>query len=80
MSPVAITLTFSMLWWMIFLMALPFGVQRVETPQAGKAIGAPKNPGIIKKAVITTIITAILTFIFFIIMSNGWLDFLSPRE
>ena len=61
-------------------MALPIGVKRDENPQAGNAIGAPKNPKVFKKVIITTIISVILTFIFFIIMSNGLLDFLSPRE
>jgi predicted secreted protein len=79
MNPATVTLTFVMLWWLIFFMALPIGVKRDESPQAGNAIGAPKNGRIVKKMIITTIITIILTFAFFYLLSKGYLDFMSPR-
>lgn len=80
MNPATIIITFVMLWWLIFFMALPIGVERDENPQVGNAISAPKNPMLLKKVVITTIITAILTFAFFYLLTHGYLDFLSPRE
>lgn len=80
MNPVTISLTFVMLWWLVFFMSLPIGVQKEENPQAGTAISAPKNPNILKKAAATTLITAILTFSFFFLLQHGYLDFLSPRE
>jgi len=80
MNPVTIFLTFIMLWWLIFFMSLPIGVVRDENPQVGNAAGAPKNSKLLMKAFITTIIASILTFIFFYMLSNGYLDFLSPRE
>lgn len=80
MNPATISLTFIMLWWLIFFMALPIGVERDENPQVGNAISSPKNPMLLKKAVITTIIAASLTCAFFFLLTHGYLDFLSPRE
>ena len=65
MNPATVTLTFVMLWWLLFFMALPIGVQRDESLQIGNAIGAPKNARLIKKAIYTTLIATTLTFIFF---------------
>jgi len=80
MNPATVTLTFVMIWWMIFFITLPIGVQRDESPEKGNAVSSPKNANLLKKAIITTIITAILTFTFFFLLSNGYLDFMSPRE
>ena len=33
-----------LLWWWIFLMALPFGVSRQTDGEAGHDSGAPKRP------------------------------------
>lgn len=80
MNPVTISLTFCMVWMLVFFLTLPFGVSFEEKPQVGNAVSAPKNPMILKKAIITTVIAVILTATFFLLLANGYLDFLSPRE
>lgn len=80
MNPITIILTFVMLWWLLFFIMLPVGVERDENPQAGNAIGAPKNARLVKKALFTTLIATIITFGFFFLLQHGYLDFLSPRE
>jgi len=79
MNPVTTIIVFTMLWWLVFFMLLPVGVKRDENPQVGNAVSAPKNPNLGKKALITTIIAATLTFTFFYLLVNGHLDFMSPR-
>lgn len=69
-----------MLWWLIFFMALPIRIKPDKNPMRGNAQGAPSNPMLLKKAIVTTIITAVVTFIFFYLLANGYLDFMSPRE
>jgi len=80
MNPATVTLTFVMLWWLIFFMALPIGVVRDENPEIGNAAGAPKNAKLLKKALYTTLIATTLTCTFFFLLQHGYLDFLSPRE
>lgn len=53
------------LWWLIFFMALPFGVKRVENPEPGQCTGAPARPYLLRKAGITTVIAGLLTALFF---------------
>lgn len=79
MNPVSVTLTFVVIWWLIFFMALPIGIVRDDNSQAGNCPGAPKNPNLLKKAIYTSIISAILTFSFFYLMQAGLLDRFSPR-
>lgn len=80
MNPATITLTFVMLWWLIFFISLPIGIKNDNNPLKGNAIGAPSNPRLLKKAFLTTAITTIITFSFFFLLQYGYLDFLSPRE
>jgi predicted secreted protein len=80
MNPATILIVFTILWWLIFFIALPIGVQRDDAPQVGNAISSPKNAQLFKKAIYTTLIAAILTAAFFFLLQHGYLDFLSPRE
>ncbi len=52
---------FTIVWWMIFFITLPFGVTTPENPEAGHDPGAPDKPRLGIKALITTAITTILT-------------------
>ena len=49
-----------LLWWWVFLMALPFGVKVPNAIRPGHATSAPTKPMLWRKAVITTIIAGIL--------------------
>ena len=52
---------FTVTWWMVFFMTLPFGVNTPETLGPGHADSAPNRPRLWLKASITTAITAALT-------------------
>jgi predicted secreted protein len=60
MNIASLLLTFLMLWWIVFFMALPIGVKPEDAPVKGQASSAPKNPNLWQKAFITTLITALL--------------------
>ena len=49
-------------WWVVFLMALPFGAQRVRDPEAGHDPGAPQRHHLKLKLLATTLITTLLWF------------------
>ena len=74
-------IVFVIIWWIIFFSVLPLGIQsnkekfreRIE----GIDPGAPKNPKIAKKFLITTIIT---TLIFVVVYYLVKIDLLNLRE
>jgi predicted secreted protein len=45
---------FLVIWWLTLFVVLPWGVRRTENPEAGHDPGAPGNPMLLKKALITT--------------------------
>jgi predicted secreted protein len=70
---------FVVLWWFVFLIALPIGIHTEENPDLGNMRGAPKNPNLKMKIIITTIITVILTGAYFYSLQHGLFDFLNIR-
>ena len=57
-------IVYVMIWWIIFFSVLPVGIQSnkevFKERVGGEDPGAPKNPKIGKKFLITTIITTII--------------------
>ncbi|MBU8877145.1 DUF1467 family protein [Reyranella sp. MMS21-HV4-11] len=58
-------MVFFVIWWTILFCILPLGVRRVENPGAGEERGAPERPELMRKAVITTIVAAVLWLAFY---------------
>ncbi len=53
-------LVYVMIWWLLLFMVLPWGVKRNEAPEPGHDGGAPVNPMMWRKVLITTLIAAVL--------------------
>ena len=74
-------IVYVMIWWIIFFSLLPTGIQSnkevFKEKIGGMDPGAPKNPKIAKKFLITTFIT---TIIFIVIYYLGEIDLLNLRE
>ncbi len=74
-------IVYVMIWWIIFFSLLPVGIksnkevfhEKIE----GIDPGAPKNPKIAKKFLITTIITSIIFVVIYYLVK---LDLLNLRE
>ncbi|MBU6234775.1 MAG: DUF1467 family protein [Alphaproteobacteria bacterium] len=47
------------IWWTVLFAVLPWGVRQPDTPETG-VVGAPVNPNLKRKALATTIISAII--------------------
>ena len=73
-------IVYVLIWWIIFFSVLPFGIESnkeiFKDSIEGNDPGAPKNPKIAKKFLITTIITSI---IFIMIYYAVKLNFLNLR-
>ncbi len=70
------------LWWLVFFMALPFGVKPPhevgEVAGPGHSDGAPVKPRVWLKAGITTVIAAVLWCIAYYLITSGMLSFHRP--
>ena len=61
MTPIGAIVTFVMVWWLIFFMALPFGAAPEEAPQTGNVESAPARPRLLLKAAVATVLAAAAT-------------------
>lgn len=76
MNPISLVVVFVVIWWLVFFIALPIGITTEENPEKGNFKGAPSNPNLKKKAIITTIIAAILSVVYFYSVESGLFDIL----
>lgn len=58
-------MVYLVIWWIALFMVLPLGVKRVENPGRGQEPGAPERPELLRKAIITTIVAAVLWLAFY---------------
>jgi len=64
-------LVFVVIWWIVWFIALPFGVSPAESPEIGHTESAPEKPRLWLKALITTSITAVLAAIAIYVIESG---------
>ena len=71
-------IVYVMIWWIIFFSILPVGIksnkEAFRDSIEGADPGAPKNPKIGKKFLITTIITSILFIMIYYIVDLGFFN------
>ena len=74
-------IVYVMIWWIIFFSVLPVGIQSnkevFKEKIGGMDPGAPKNPNMGKKFLITTLITTIIFSVIYYLVS---IDLLNLRE
>jgi predicted secreted protein len=74
-------IVYVLIWWMIFFSVLPVGIQsnkeKYKERIEGIDQGAPNNPKIGKKFLITTIITSIIFIVIYYLVK---FDLLNLRE
>ena len=65
------------IWWCVFFAVLPWGVRGLhETGDApeGAELGAPAEPKLLKKALITSGVAAAISAVIYVMILSGWLD------
>ena len=58
------------LWWLVFFVILPFGIERDQDVTFGNDPGAPKKSLVKKKAIISSLITFFLTAVAIVIKNE----------
>ena len=78
MSITGSIIIYVMIWWIVFFSVLPIGVQSkkevFKDKIGGLDPGAPKNPKIGKKFLISTIVTSILFIMIYYIVELGFFN------
>jgi len=80
MSITGSIVVFIILWWLILFMILPRNINAQQEKRSiieGTDPGAPSNPNIFKKLVLTTVIASLLFAIIFVLT---YFDILNIRE
>lgn len=70
-------MVYLVIWWTVLFAVLPLGVKRVENPGRGQEPGSPERPQLLRKAIITSVVAAVLWIGFFILHQS---DIFSFRE
>ena len=75
--PSALAIYF-IIWWLVLFLVLPFGVRNAhesgEAVEHGNEPGAPVNPRLVRKAVITTILATAVFAVFYLAQTRGLLS------
>ncbi len=68
-------MVYLVIWWTVLFAVLPLGVKKVENPGRGQEHGSPERPQLVRKAVITTIVAAVLWIGFYILHQSDYFSF-----
>ncbi len=75
MNPGAAIVVYILIWWCVFFAALPFGVRRDDSGVAGADRGAPADPQLKKKAIVTTAAAFGIWIVVVAVIISGVFDF-----
>jgi predicted secreted protein len=78
MSTTGSLIVYISIWWIVFFSVLPIGIKsqnaKFTDELHGNDRGAPKNPKIRKKFLITTLITSIIFLVIYYLVSQNYLN------
>lgn len=66
------------IWWAVLFAVLPIAVKRQENPEPGTDPGAPEKPMLLKKALITSVVSGVVFAGVYWLMVSDYLTF-RPR-
>ena len=66
---------FLVVWWLVFLMALPFGAEPEKEPVPGNEPGAPARPRLLAKVLVTTAVSLLVTWGVAWLLASGYVEF-----
>ncbi len=71
-------MVYLIIWWVVLLTVLPWGVKVPDNPEPGHATSAPQNPMMWRKVLITTLISAVLWGVAYWLIESDWLTLRGP--
>jgi predicted secreted protein len=64
-----------LVWWVTLFAILPLWVTPSEPNDIGGPAGAPQNPMLMRKLVLTTVVAAVVWFGIYIVVHEPWFSF-----
>lgn len=78
MNPVSGVVLYVVLWFLALFVVLPIGIKPVaDADPASGWRGAPERPMLLKKAIGTTVLAAVLWGLFYLVVTSDYLSFRS---
>lgn len=71
---------FVMIWWTSLFAVLPWGNRPSENPLVGEVTSAPAKPRLLKKFLVTTLISCILWCVVYGLIASNVLNFYDMAE
>jgi predicted secreted protein len=66
------------IWWVVIFAVLPWGVRTAAPNEQGFDPGAPENPRLLTKIVVTTAIASVLWLGFYLLATSDLITFREP--
>jgi predicted secreted protein len=63
------------IWWVVVFAVLPWGVKPAADAQPGNDPGAPADPRLVLKGVVTTAIATLLWIVFYVLANSDLITF-----
>jgi predicted secreted protein len=67
--------TYIVIWWIAIFAVLPWGVRPAAKGDPGAAAGAPANPRLLFKAVMTSLVAAVIWLFVYWAVTSGLVSF-----
>ena len=64
-----------LIWWMVFFCALPLGIKNIEKAKDGSMPGAPVDPGLKRKLIVTTAIATVIWAAAYALITSNLISF-----
>jgi len=78
MKAVTYVALYVMIWWVALFIVLPFGTRPMaDADPASGWRGTPETPRMGRKLLITTLVSAVIWGLFFLVITSRWLSFRS---
>ncbi len=71
---------YALIWWTTLFAVLPIGVRpdAQGDPEAGGWRGTPTQPRMLRKVIITTVVSAVLWLGVYLLIESNWISFRDP--
>jgi predicted secreted protein len=67
--------SYFLIWWTALFMVLPFWVRTPDKPEQGHMPGAPENPHLLRKFLVTSVLSAMIWLVVFGLSQARIIDF-----
>jgi len=68
-------ISYFLVWWVLLFTVLPWGVEKEKDSEMGNDPGAPKNPLLKKKIIVTSVMSMVLLIVAYILIETFSLSF-----